>query len=112
MTTTVDLTPQPVDIRFTRSDSLTFSLTVTDVEGDPFFIVGVLSAQARKTFADENAVDFTITSQGNVVTLSLSAEDTADMQGRWLWDAQFEDDGEVRTFARGTLTVTPEVTRA
>jgi len=111
MATLVDLTPPRVDIRVTAGDTLTFSLTVRDSDGDPFILTGTLAAQARRTFRDDEAVDFTVIADANVATLTLDAADTAGMTGGWVWDVDYVDSEGVRTFAAGRLAVLPEVTR-
>jgi hypothetical protein len=111
MATLVDLTPPRVDVRIVAGDTLTFSLTVRDSDGGPFILTGTLAAQARRTFRDETAVDFTVTANANVATLTLDAAETADMVGGWVWDVDYTDTDGVRTLAAGLLTVAPEVTR-
>jgi len=111
MATLIDLTPPRVDIRVTAGDTLTFSLTVRDSDGAPFILSGTLAAQARRTFRDDDAVDFTVTADANVATLTLDAADTAGMVGGWVWDVDYVDSEGVRTLAAGRLTVAPEVTR-
>jgi len=111
MATLIDLIPPRVDVRITAGDTLTFSLTVRDSEGGPFILTGTLAAQARRTFRDTEAVDFTVTADANVATLTLDAADTAEMEGSWVWDVDYVDSDGTRTLAAGRLTVSPEVTR-
>jgi hypothetical protein len=111
MSTLIDLTPPRLDIRVTAGDTLTFSLTVRDTDGDPFPLIGTLAAQARRTFRDPDPVDFTVTAEANVATLTLDAEQTAVMGGDWVWDVDYTDSEGTRTLAAGSVNVTPEVTR-
>lgn len=110
MSTLIDLTPFRLDVRVTAGDTLTFSLTVRDTDGDPFPLTGTVAAQARRTFADPDRVDFAVDVESNVATLTLDAGQTGEMGGVWVWDVQYTD-GDVRTLAGGRLTVGPEVTR-
>jgi hypothetical protein len=111
MTTLIDLTPARVDITVTQGDDLTFQLVVNDSDGDPVTLTGDVFAQARRTFKDEDAVNFAVSTVGNVATLSLTPTQTAGMLGTWVWDADYVTSG-VRTIAAGELRVTPEVRRA
>jgi hypothetical protein len=111
MTTLIDLTPARVDVTVTQGDSLTFQLAVKDSDGQPVTLTGTVLAQARRTFKDDTAVAFTVTTAGNVATLSLTAAQTRGMLGTWVWDCDYETSG-VTTIAAGELRVTPEVRRA
>jgi hypothetical protein len=112
MATLIDLTPTRVDVIVTQGDSLTFELAVKDSDGVPVELTGALSAQARRTFKDAEAVTFTVTTVQNVATLSLSAGQTEDMLGTWVWDADYVSGGATTTLAAGELRVIPEVRRA
>jgi uncharacterized protein YfaS (alpha-2-macroglobulin family) len=111
MTTLIDLTPARVDVTVTQGDSLTFQLAVTDTDGQPVNLTGQVFAQARRTFKDDVAVTFTVTTNANVATLSLTAAQTRAMLGSWVWDCDYVTSGTV-TIAAGEIRVTPEVRRA
>jgi hypothetical protein len=111
MATLIDLTPAAVDIRVTAGDTLTFSLTVRDSQGGPIILTGIVSAFARRTYRDPEAVEFTVTNDANVATFTLDAEQTAVMTGSWVWDADYTHDEGVNTLAAGRISVLPEVTR-
>ena len=111
MSTLIDLTPARVDITVTQGDSLTFILAVKDSDGLPVTLTGTVRAQARRTFKDADAVQFAVATSGNEATLTLTAAQTVDMLGGWVWDCDYETSG-VTTIAAGELRVTPEVRRA
>jgi hypothetical protein len=111
MATLIDLTPARVDITVTQGDTLTFQLVVEDSDGQPVTLSGTVSAQARRTFKDEVAVPFTVTTSGNVATLTLTAAQTVGMLGTWVWDCDYVTSGTV-TIAAGEVRVLPEVRRA
>jgi len=111
MATLIDLTPARVDITVTQGDDVTFQLVVNDSSGDPVTLTGDVLAQARRTYKDDEAVTFAVSKVGNVATLSLTAAQTADMLGMWVWDCDYVTSG-VRTIAAGEIRVVPEVRRA
>ena len=111
MSTLIDLTPARVDLAVVQGDDLVFQLVVKDTDGQPVTLTGDVFAQARRTFKDDDAVDFAVSTTGNVATLSLTPTQTADMLGMWVWDADYATSG-VRTIAAGELRVIPEVRRA
>jgi hypothetical protein len=111
MTTLIDLTPARVDITVTQGDSLTFQLVVKDSDGQPVNLTGTVLAQARRTFKDDVAVTFGVTTAVNVATLTLSAVQTREMTGTWVWDCDYVTSGTT-TIAAGEIRVLPEVRRA
>jgi hypothetical protein len=111
MATLIDLTPARVDVVVTQGDSLTFQLVVKDSAGDPVNLTGTVLAQARRTFKDDVAVTFGVTTAGNVATLSLTAAQTVGMSGTWVWDCDYVT-SSTTTIAAGEIRVTPEVRRA
>jgi hypothetical protein len=111
MATLIDLTPTRVDVTVTQGDTLAFQLAVVDSAGDPVTLTGTVLAQARRTFKDDVAVAFTVTTAGNVATLTLSAAQTKEMLGTWVWDCDYVTSGTT-TIAAGDIRVLPEVRRA
>jgi hypothetical protein len=111
MTTLIDLTPARVDVVVTQGDTLTFQLVVKDSDGVPVNLTGTVLAQARRTFKDDVAVTFAVTTAANVATLTLSATQTRGMTGTWVWDCDYVT-SSTTTIAAGELRVTPEVRRA
>jgi hypothetical protein len=111
MSTLIDLTPARVDVTVTQGDSLTFILAVKDSDGQPVTLTGTVLAQARRTFKDDTAVTFTVSTSGNEATLSLTAAQTRTMLGTWVWDCDYVT-SSTTTIAAGELRVTPEVRRA
>ena len=54
----------------------------------------------------------TASTDGTTVSFTLSAATTRSLgAGTWWWDAEYEVDGEVFTFARGTVRLRQDVTR-
>jgi hypothetical protein len=81
MSTLIDLTPARVDITVTQGDSLTFILAVKDSDGQPVTLTGTVLAQARRTFKDDTAVTFAVTTSGSEATLSPDGSTDSDDAG-------------------------------
>lgn len=110
-------------INIVRGDSLAFvvSLTVDDQPLD--WDAWAPAAQVRRRANGPVVAEFTITTDGQEpgsARFSLADEDTAALEGDYVWDVQFSDpdadpgDGTVTwpsAGARHTLTVAADVTR-
>jgi hypothetical protein len=75
---------------------------------------GSWKAQYRTSPSASLAVDFVVDdSQANsgAITISLSAEDTANIRSKGVFDLQASQSGTVRTWIRGELSWTQDVTR-
>ena len=91
-------------------------LTLTDENGDPLNLSGyAANSQIRKWYSSTNAsATFTTTINANsgVITLGLTANQTSNLvAGRYVYDVEINDGGEVSRIVEGIVTVTPQVTR-
>lgn len=103
MSTTIDLTPPRVDLRFISGQSVQFDLTVVDSDGDPVTITGTVTAKAKTSHTATEAVAFTATASGNVVTLSIA--DTSAIEGAYVWDCYWVDGAAY--LAYGSILASP-----
>lgn len=92
------------------------SINLTDDNGEPLSLIGYSgAAQIRKHYTSSNAVSFVVSvnSSLGVVTLDLTANQTANMQaGRYVYDVELTDSGGVVSrIVEGIVTVSPNVTR-
>jgi hypothetical protein len=91
-------------------------LTLTDENGDPLNLDGyVANSQIRKWYSSTNAsatFTTTINATSAVITLGLTANQTSNLvSGRYVYDVEITDGGEVSRIVEGIVTVTPQVTR-
>jgi hypothetical protein len=91
-------------------------LTLTDENGDPLNLDGyVANSQIRKWYSSTNAsATFTtsINVASGVITLGLTANQTSNLiSGRYVYDVEITEGGEVSRIVEGIVTVTPQVTR-
>jgi hypothetical protein len=113
---TVGELPQEVDLVLYRGDDFYLTVTVTAAAGGPFDLTGyVPTAQIRETpdDADPPLAAFTATVAANVITLHLTHTAAAALTvDPAVWDVQIADPlGGITTLARGSVTVTLDVTR-
>ncbi len=92
------------------------SVTLTDDEGSVATLTGYsANGQIRKTYSSSNSVSFsmTITEETGVVTMALTANQTANMTpGRYVYDVYLTDTSSIKSrIVEGIVTVTPRVTR-
>ena len=92
------------------------SINVTDDDGDAVNLADYTgAAQMRKHYTSSTAYNFTvdITSASGVVTLSMTANTTANIAaGRYVYDCELTDTSNIVTrLVEGIVTVTPQVTR-
>ena len=99
-----------------QGDTALFRFTITE-DGTPADLTGkVFLMQIRSRDADSSTVlaDLPYTVTGNQVDFTLSGEASRYLPGGVLrWDTQMSDPGgtSVLTFARGPVSVIPEVSR-
>lgn len=110
----IDARPSTTDLYLYAGDDLTLTVTVTDNADAPIDLTGYTAeAQIRATADAPTAVDFTATTATNVITLKLTAAETAALPAKGVWDVQVIETagGAVTTLTGGKITVTAEVTR-
>lgn len=96
----------------------TFSLTLTvaDSNGNALNLTGyTLRGQLRKSYGSTSYTSFTTSSgdlSGGELTIALTATQTSALRaGRYVYDIEIDNAGEVTRVLEGIITVTPEVTR-
>ena len=92
------------------------TLNLTDDNDNAVPLIGYTGAgQIRKHYTSSTATNFTVTlgEETGAVTLSLSANTTANMvAGRYVYDVEVTDaGGTVSRLFEGVVTVTPQVTK-
>lgn len=108
----------------TRGDDATLTVTVTDPAGAPFALDGkTLWFTAKRKYSDPDEAAVIAKKSGEGIELlgdpgkavvAINAADTANLPNRettLVCDVQLLDGTKVRTVARDTLTVEPDVTR-
>lgn len=110
------LPPSVPDWQIYAGDDQSIRLDFTDSNDAPIDLSGVTgwSAQVRRAPYSNDFVSLTIDTSavaGGTVFLSLDAATTAEMQSG-AWDLQGVQDGQTKTFCRGNICVTKDVTRA
>ncbi len=103
------------DLLFTRGDDYSHVISFEDANGNPSNLTGAVFAAQLRTYADAiDDVPFTVDNTEvaiGVVTLSLTAIQTAALARINDWDLQMTLSGAVTTVLAGTVTVPPDVTR-
>lgn len=99
-----------------QGTTYTTDLNLTDENGDPLVLSGyTANSQIRKHYTSSNSVVFStsINAVAGVITLSLTANQTANMaSGRYVYDVELTDaSNSVSRIVEGIVTVTPQVTR-
>lgn len=102
-----------------RGDTYAHLLTFTDDADAPFAITGDVAAQIRaaKLTSDTAGVplaSFACVVSGagdNLVTISLTSEQTLDLPASAFWDLQVDDSGTITTLLSGKVKVANDVTR-
>lgn len=95
----------------------TFSadLSLKDENGDIMQLGGyTANSQMRKWYTSTNATSFStsINSTSGVITLSLTANQTANLTaGRYVYDVEVTASGVISRVVEGIITVTPNATR-
>lgn len=99
-----------------QGTTYTTDLNLTDENGDPLVLSGyTANSQIRKHYTSSNSVVFStsINATAGVITLSLTANQTANMAGgRYVYDVELTDaSNSISRIVEGIVTVTPQVTR-
>lgn len=84
-------------------------LVVTYANGDPIY---TSASQLRKSYQASNSVSFDTALSNGMLTLSMTADITANIiGGRYVYDAELTAGNTVTRIIEGIVTVRPEVTR-
>ena len=116
MTTTLSVRPKSLDFSLYAGDAFTVSFVFTDqATGEPFPLTGTWQAQIRDkgVEVDEFMVDSTDQANG-IIGLSLTGAQTTALAslGTPLWDLQQSFTGGPRTWYRGAINLTGDITHA
>jgi hypothetical protein len=100
----------------TYAHSFTFYEDVDAATPVPFEIEGDIAAQLRTAklpdeTADTALASFVVTVDVNVITISLTPEETLDLPSAGYWDLQQDLSGVVTTLLQGKFKVVDDVTR-
>ena len=111
-TTVVTSLPATVNLVLYQGDDFILTLTVSDSDGAPVDLTGAAArAQIRATAPAVEFESFDVSIEDNVVTLHLTAEVSAELPLRAVWDCRLTQDELTTTLAAGTVTLTAGVTR-
>lgn len=100
-----------------QGSTFSVDLNLTDENGDVLGLVQYsATAQLRKWYTSVSYVSFTtnINAAAGIVTLSLTAEQTANLTaGRYVYDVELTENytNTISRIIEGIVTVTPNVTR-
>lgn len=112
----IDAQPIALDLNLYAGDDFSMLLTFTEANGLPWDASGIWAAQVRATpSSTEILADFTVDmtqAATGKVRLSLTGDQvrTIPTTGSSMWDAERTAGGLTRTFYRGKVTVTQDVT--
>lgn len=118
---TTDFQAPKRNLKFTRGDDETFSITRTQEDGTAFDLTGwTFWLTVKNDLADSDAdavIQKTVTShtnpQAGKTRISLAASDTKPLSGLYEYDIQEETDtGAKRTLVRGNIYFSAEVTQS
>lgn len=91
------------------------TLDLTDENGDVLALTGyTANSQLRKWYTSTNSTAFStsINAEAGTITLSLSANQTANLTaGRYVYDVEVTSSGVISRIIEGIITVTPNVTK-
>lgn len=112
----LNATPASLDLVLYSGDGVTIAFTFVDKETDaPWPTTGTWAAQIRATDnSDDVIAAFGVANNeaGGVVTLSLSGEEVSSLGSNAVYDLQqTAPSAEPRTWYRGNIKVTKDVTR-
>ena len=112
MTRPLGAVPKPLDFEVYRGDGFAVLFNFTQ-DAEPWPLTGTWEAQVRETPTDEILTSFTVddseADEGNL-RIALSSVQTAALTGPAVWDLQ-QTDGEPRTWYRGNIYPSGDVTR-
>jgi hypothetical protein len=109
---------QKFNLLIDQGSSFKASLTVFDLQNDPFDITEFdITGQIRKKYGDADVVaEFTpvvANSVAGIFTISLTPEETDTIpSGEYVYDVQISDLTDVFRIVEGVVRVFPRVTRA
>ena len=106
--------PVLVNVKLYAGDDFAMALTVLTADGSAADLSGVaVLAEVRESSVSmAAAATFSASVAGNVISLSLSHEDTADLPALGVWDCQILDSGgHVTTLVYGQMRAVAQVTR-
>ena len=114
-TTTLTVRPKTLDFSLYGGDSFAVQFIFTDSEtGEPWPLTGTWQAQIRNKGEEltEFSIDEVDAGEGKLY-LGLTGEQTADLVGLQTldWDLQQDYPGGPRTWYRGAVNVTGDITR-
>lgn len=118
-TTNIEILPAPVNLSFIQGDYVALTLRVpSDIDGEYVNFAGYtfLSQIRTNAFSETVLATFTVTATGATpstygISVTLDAEDTADLPQTCVWDLKVIDSGDPRTYFAGDVTVYPDVSR-
>lgn len=114
MSATLDLSPVELNLVFVAGDRVTFTMPVTDSDGDPYDLSGsTVVARARAGTASSNTrVTFDAEVDESTITVVLDEETTATMSGQWTYAVRVDSpDSGPRTVVGGRLVVREDALR-
>jgi len=112
----LNATPASMDLGLYSGDGVTIAFTFVDKEtSEAWPTTGAWAAHIRATdSSDDLLAEFTVVNDetGGVVTISLTGEQVSGLGSNAVWDLQQTPAaGEPRTWYRGNIKVTKDVTR-
>ena len=114
MAATANLRPGKLNIKMTRGDTAASPILIKE-GGVPADLTGrTYSCQIRRSVNTSSGVEVEVdTSQAasGIITLRLSEEITAEMNGDYMWDLEQTTNGVVRTILAGTWSFEEDITR-
>jgi hypothetical protein len=112
--TTVNELPIPVNLNLYTGDDFSMMLTLTNPDNTPTDLTGAsFLAEIRQSAPSKTvAATFAVATAANVITLSLTNEQTQSLVGKFVWDCQITSStGIITTLAAGKVTFTQDVSR-
>ena len=102
------------NITIDQGSSFTTTVNLTDESGNVLDLTGYSAeSQIRRWYTSNTAVNFTTALANGVISLSLTANSTANLvYGRYVYDVKLTDPANTVTrVVEGIVTVTPGVSR-
>ena len=103
------------NLYFDQGTSFSQSFTIQHANGVPVDLSTYTGrSHLRKEYTSPTFYEFTVTLGGNtgVVSISLSPTQSSNIAaGRYLYDVEIENNGNVSRIIEGFCSITPEVTR-
>lgn len=106
---------QRIPLTIDQGTTFSYSIQLLDNNGVPLSTADAyVNSTMRKSYASSNSVDFTTDLTNGVLTLSLSAQQTANVEpGRYVYDAVLTNtvQNTVTRAIEGVVTLKPAATR-